>query len=128
MNTTYSTMASQMNTMPDFDALFAYLEKINRQVDELYSAITSQSTDYMTTKQAAAYLGISTDRLYHLVNARQVPVSRQGGKLMFSKAELHKHYQRNAQPTQQQLQDQASERIKRLKEQRQQRQKAKAQR
>lgn len=60
------------------------MEKINNVVIELRRLTEAlQQPRILTHKQAAAYLGYSTDRLHDLKNERKIPYSQCGRKISY---------------------------------------------
>lgn len=58
------------------------IEKINNP--------TSEEEKLLTLKQAAHLISYSVPSMYRLINARQIPSIKKGGKILFSKEELLK--------------------------------------
>ena len=69
-------------------------KKMDEKISSLHSRGSSASTkpvsENMTTKQAIAYLGISTDTLARYKRDRRIPVCSMGGRNYYRKSDLDK--------------------------------------
>lgn len=69
--------------------LFEKVERIEALVSAL-SPADDELNDLLTVKEAADYLKISVQSLYCKVSRMEIPVSKPGRRLYFSKSELKK--------------------------------------
>jgi excisionase family DNA binding protein len=77
----------------DDDALERLARRLGPRLLEIVGADLMRSNDgdrWLTTKDAAAYLGLSVNALHKLTAARQVPFAQDttGGKCWFLRSEL----------------------------------------
>lgn len=70
------------------------LERLKRI--EMFTLIGAK--DVFTVKEAAIYLGVSADRVYHLVSAKEIPCYKKNAKsVYFKKSELEDWMLQNRQ-------------------------------
>lgn len=69
---------------------------------------TTGSKDFLTTKEAAAYIGASINYFYKLTSANRIPMyNPTGRKLLFKRSELQEWVERSRVSTNEELQAQA---------------------
>lgn len=79
-----------MNTYNPFEVINNRLERIEKSINDLKNreAVSKSSDELLYVKSASEFLQISTATLYSKVSRGEIPVSRRGRKLVFSKNKL----------------------------------------
>lgn len=84
-----------------FELIMEKLDRIERMLlnssTRNYSPIAAEGEQptVLTMKQAAAFTGLSTSRIYKLTSTRGIPHYKQGKKLYFKRAELNEWLTQN---------------------------------
>jgi excisionase family DNA binding protein len=68
--------------------LYSKLERIEKLLNQLPVSVIPKEDQLLTVKEAAALLHLSVPTIYGKVHAREIPFSKPGKRLFFSKAEL----------------------------------------
>ena len=64
---------------------------IEERLERLKRIIISATKNVLNTKEAADMLGISVDRLRHLVSEKEIAYYKQGNRVYFAKADLESY-------------------------------------
>lgn len=86
-----NALVSALLTELDDDALDALAERLAPRLEARLARSSQPDADrWMTTTEAAGYLGMTSNALHKLTSARQVPFSQDapGGRCWFKRSEL----------------------------------------
>lgn len=64
------------------------MNQIEQRLAKIELLLTMASKEVFDMKEAALFLGISKDRLYHLTQEKRIPYYKQGNANYFKKSEL----------------------------------------
>ena len=85
------------------------LKAITEQIDR---AMRVQRSDYLNTKEACIYLGVTESRLHTLMFQREITYSKPSGKhAFFKKQDLDEYLSRNTIPSFASLEAQAADHV-----------------
>lgn len=86
------------------------IRAIKKSLANIEAMLKRDTKKVLTVKEAAQFLGISADRLYHIVAARDIPFYRNGTKLIrFDREELEAWLKLKRVPTNDELMNAAAD-------------------
>ena len=84
---------------------------IEQKLANIERLLAMSSKEVFNSKDAAMFLGISRDRLYHLTQEKRIPYYKQGNTNFFKKKELESWMTAQRVPTDQEVRSMAATRI-----------------
>lgn len=98
-----------------FELILEKLNSIEKMIGQLHikDGLTSASADVTDINEASRFLGLSKSALYKMTCSREIPHYKRGKRLYFDKSELAKWVMRNKILSQDEIEKQAEEYIRR---------------
>lgn len=98
-----------------FELILEKLNSIEKMIGQLYlkNGLASASADVTDINEASRFLGLSKSALYKMTCNREIPHYKRGKRLYFDKSELAKWVMRNKILSQDEIEKQAEEYIRR---------------
>ncbi|WP_018478136.1 helix-turn-helix domain-containing protein [Pontibacter roseus] len=93
----------------DSEQLSALIQRaVLKAIGKTASNLTPATDELLSVQQAAQFLSLSPTTIYAMVQRRELPVSKRGGRLYFSKTELIDYVKAGRKKTAAEIAEQAA--------------------